>query len=97
MTFFKNEVGRVIRPSPLGFDISAYTISVLFQRPAGTTITKSGTAVDNTTGQVSYTTTTSDTVLDTLGEWLMQVKLTTGGGSALYGPLENFYVEEKIA
>jgi hypothetical protein len=99
MIYFKGEVARDIKPSPLGpaiGDITGYTVTINFQRPAGTTITKTGAIVDAATGQVKYTTTASDTVLDTVGEWLMQVKVNLSTTNVYYGPVENFYVEERI-
>lgn len=96
MIYFKGEVARDIKPTPLGFNITGYTVTVNFQRPDGTTLSKTGTIVDTTTGQVKYTTTAGDTVLDTVGEWLMQVKVNVSTTNILYGPVENFYVEERI-
>jgi len=93
MIYYKGEQNRDINPSPLGFDVTGMTISIIFYRPNLTTITKTGSIVDAATGQVKYTTTAADTVLDTLGEWMMQVKATNGTPTVKYGPLENFYVE----
>jgi hypothetical protein len=93
MIYFKGEVNRDINPSPLGFDITGTTVTIYFQRADGTKLTKTGTIVDATTGQVKYTTTAGDTVLDTVGEWIMQVKVNISTTTVKYGPIENFYVE----
>lgn len=97
MIYFKGEVARAIFPSPLNFNISGFsTLSINFFKPDGTTVTKTATAVDNNTGQVKYVTTASDTVLDKVGEWFMQVKVNTSTTAVRYGPIENFYVEDRI-
>ncbi len=96
MVYFKDEVARDIVPSPLGFDITGTTVTIYFQNPAGTPLTKTGSIVDATTGQVKYTTTASDSVLASVGEWFMQVKVNISTTTVRYGPIENFYVESRI-
>lgn len=96
MIYTKGEVARDIKPSPLGFDITGTTVTIYFWRPAGTKINKTGAITDAATGQVKYTTVAGDTALDTVGEWLMQVKVNISTTTVLYGPIENFYVEDTL-
>ena len=96
MIYFKGEVNRDIRPTPLGFSISGMTVTINFQRPDGSAIAKTGAIVDAATGQTKYATTSSDTVLDTVGEWFMQVKVNNGSTTVRYGPIESFYVEDRL-
>ncbi len=91
--FFKDELGRDIRPSPLGYDITGYTITIYIRKPDTTNLTKSGTIVDATTGQVKYASTSGD--LSLVGEYFTQVKAVSGG-TTKYGPIESFYVEDRL-
>lgn len=94
--YHKGEVNRDIVPTPLGEDISGTTVTMYFSRPDGTTLTKTGAIVDAATGQVKYTTTAGDTVLDTAGEWQVQVKVNISTTTVKYGPVEVFQVEGTI-
>lgn len=94
--YHKGEVNRDIVPTPLGEDITGVTVVIYFMRPAGTVLTKTGSIVDATTGQIKYTTTAGDTVLDTVGEWQCQVKVNVSTTTVKYGPVEIFQVEDNL-
>lgn len=94
MIYFKNEVGRVIYPKPLPFDITGYTITVYITKPDASIVTKSGTIVDAASGQISWTVASGN--IDTVGEYFQQVKAVSGG-TTRYGEAETFKVEAIIA
>lgn len=95
MIHYKGETGKVIQPSILGVDVTGCTITVYVLKPNGTTLlTKSGTIINASTGQVSWTTISTD--IDTVGEYHSQVK-TVNGGVTLYYPAETFKVDDVLA
>lgn len=92
MTVFKNET-RVLYPPPFDFDITGYTITTYLLRPDATTVTKSGTITDATTGQTSITTVSTD--LNQTGQFVWQSKAVSGG-TTRWAPAGDFYVEATI-
>lgn len=94
--YHKGVVNEDIVPSPLGYDITGVTVTIYFLKPDGTTtVTKTGSIVDATTGQVKYTTAAAGD-LDTVGEWQCQVKVNISTTTIKYGPVETFQVEGNI-
>lgn len=94
MIHYKGETGKVITPAPLGWDITGYTITVYVIKPDLSMLTKSGTIVDAGTGQVSWTTLSTD--INAEGQYSQQVK-AVNGTIVRYAPAELFSVESVLA
>jgi hypothetical protein len=75
----QDAVGVAIE-ADLGVDVSDATgIAFYFARPDGSVINRTGTfSDDGADGLVRYVTASND--LDTVGDWQIQVKITTAGG-----------------
>lgn len=82
-----NDVGTVFRltviecttQAPLDLS-SANPMTVVFKKPDGATLTKTGVwATDGTDGIVTYTTIAGD--IDQVGNWYVQAAVTVPGGS----------------
>lgn len=94
MTYFKGNKGIVVYPTPLQAVITGYTITVYITKPDATLVTKSGSVTSGTTGQTSWTTAATD--MDIVGKYYQQVKAVSGSSVILYGPIEEFRVEDTL-
>ena len=102
-TFYKNEIGRVIRQST-GLDWSdAVTKTITIVYPDSTSYTKTATAVvidDAATGQIHFLSGTHGSSVNDLsqtGRYLMQANFIDSASNKLYGPWTTFEVEEILA
>jgi len=93
MPFYKGETARVITPKPFSFDITGYTITTYVRKPDATIVTKSGSIVDATTGQHSWTTASTD--INAKGAYWSHSKAVSGS-TVRYNEPEVFYVEDVL-
>ena len=75
-------------------DVSGGTKTILFRKPAGTTLTKTASDEDASNGVISYTTVSGD--LDEIGTWRVQAEVITAGGSIFRTDISTFKVYDNI-
>jgi len=75
-------------------NVSGGTKTIIFKKPAGTTLTKTAADEDATNGVISYTTVSGD--LDEIGTWRIQSKVVTSGGNTFYTDVATFKVYDNI-
>lgn len=95
MAYHIGDIAVVIAGQPTTFSLAGATLTVYVLKPDGSTVlTKSGTIVDATTGQWSWTTASGD--FSDGGTYSVQLKAVTGGVTRYADP-ELLYVDGKIA
>lgn len=91
-TVFEIEVLRT--DTGAAYDLTSATVSMVFQKPDGTSVTKSATAPTPANGKVEYTTVADD--LDTAGWWFVQVHIVGPSGIDLWTEAYKFRVWENL-
>lgn len=94
----KGDVGTVfeftVKDGSNVVDISSATLAVYFRLPSGSTLTKTGTILnDGLDGKFKYTTITND--ISESGDWSVQAQITIGSG-VWKTDIQNFRVHENL-
>ncbi len=96
----KNNVGTTFKASVTDQDGNVITVAggdtkrVLFKKPSGNTLTKTGSVIDGPSGIFGYTTIAGD--MDEVGSWQVQGYLRNADGE-WYGDVQKFKVLDNIA
>lgn len=92
---YRGDVGARLTIATANATMTVTTVlTVLIKKPNGTVLTKTPTAVDYTTGAVTYDTVAGD--VDTVGEYTVQVHGVFDDGDDLRSNVDKFYVNERI-
>ena len=97
-----DDVGTIFRAtvtengSPV--DLTGATVFFDFEDPQAALHTVSATVLDQTTnvGQVEYIRIATDTLLQIAGNWRLQVRVNTAGGSTFHADIGQFDVAENV-